>query len=167
MRSDSATKQLECHPRAFRIFLALVLLLCFGAQSLTAQTQTANNAPQTRLVVRDSLGLTGILNLCALLGCTKVVALGDPQGQLFMIQIPSLLTPVTSLLNVSVLGTVTIETDQTVQTQGATAGAFPSYLTDKTPFNYYGTTVWHGYVYHPGNRLIRTDATHSTFNTAG
>jgi subtilisin family serine protease len=168
MRSDlTATKQVECHPRTFHVFLAILLLLCFGSQSLTAQTQAAYKAPQTRLVVRDSLGLGDLLNLCGLLGCSSVNSLGDPQGQLFMIQIPSLLAPVTSLLNLSILGLITIETDQTVQTQGASAGAVPSYLTDKAPFNYYGTTVWHGYVYQPGNQLIRTNATHSTFNTAG
>ncbi len=167
MRSDlSVTKRLESHPQAFRVFLALLLLLCLGAQSVTAQTQTAYKAPQTRLVVRDSLGLNGILNLCSLLGCSSVNSLGDPQGQLFMIQIPSL-TPVTSLLKVSVLGLVTIETDQAVQTQGASVGAVPSYLSDKAPYSYYGTSVWHGYVYQTGNQLIRTNATHSTFNTAG
>jgi subtilisin family serine protease len=168
MRSDvTATKPVECHSPAFRVFLALLLVLCFGVQCVSAQAQTAPTTPQTRLVVRDSLGLNDILNLCGLLGCSKVAGLGDPQGQLFMIELPSLLSPVTSLLNLSVLGLITIETDQTVQTQGASAGAVPFYLTDKTPFNYYGTTVWHGYVYQPGNQLIRTDATHSTFNTAG
>jgi subtilisin family serine protease len=167
MRSDLNPTKLERHPQAFRAFLAVLLLLCFGAQSLTAQTQAACRAPQTRLVVRDSLGLGDLLNLCGLLGCSSVNSLGDPQGQLFMIQIPSLLAPVTSLLNLSILGLITIETDQAVQTQGASAGAVPFYLTDKTPFNYYGTKVWHGYVYQPGNQLIRTDATHSTFNTAG
>jgi subtilisin family serine protease len=60
-----------------------------------------------------------------------------------------------------------VETDQVVQAQGASAGPAPSYLTDEAPFTYYGTTVWHGYVYQPGNQLIRTDATHAAFNTAG
>jgi subtilisin family serine protease len=84
-----------------------------------------------------------------------------------MIAIPSLLTPVTSLLNISVLGIITVETDQIVQTQGSTAGPAPTYLTDNTPITYYGTTVRRGYVYQPGNQLIRTDATHAAFNTAG
>jgi subtilisin family serine protease len=146
-----------------------MLLLGFAAQSLPAYASTAQPAPQTRLVVRDSLGLTGILNLCGLLGCSSVQGLGDPQGQLFMIQTPALLNPILSklLLNISVLGLLTIEIDQTVQTQGANAGSVPTYLTDKAPFSYYGTTVWHGYVYQPANTLIRTSATQSAFNTAG
>jgi subtilisin family serine protease len=153
--------------RPFRVYLAILLLICVGAQSIAAQTLTTKTAPQTRLVVRDSLGLTGILNLCALLGCSTVRGLGDPQGQLFMIELPPLLNPVTSLLNISLLGLVTIETDQVVQTQGAWAGPVPAYLTDRTPYSYYGTTVWHGYVYQPAYQLVRTGTTQSTFKTAG
>jgi subtilisin family serine protease len=33
--------------------------------------------------------------------------------------------------------------------------------------SYYGSTVWHGYLVQPGNQLIRTDLTHSSFNAAG
>jgi len=163
----SKTTKKESHPRAFRLLITITLLLCFGTHGLAAQAPPASKPAQTRLVVRDSLGLNGIVNLCVLLRCSNATSLGDPQGQLFMIQIPAALAPVTSLLNISVLGLVTIETDQVVQTQGATAGAVPSYLTDKAPFNYYGTKVWHGYVFQPGNQLIRTDATHASFNTAG
>ena len=145
-----------------------LLLLFFAAGSTSAYAATNQPAP-TRLVVRDSLGLTGILNLCNLLGCSGVESLGDPQGQLFMIQLPAILNPLTSklLLNISVLGLLTVEIDQQVQTQGADASVAPSYLTDKAPYNYYGTTVWHGYVAQPGNQLVRTDSTHATFNTAG
>jgi subtilisin family serine protease len=150
-----------------RTFCVLLLLSCFAAQSLPAYGSTAQPATQTRLVVRDSLGLTGLLNLCGLLGCSSVEGLGDPQGQLFMIEIPSQLAPLTSLLNLSVLGLVTIETDQVVQTQGASVASAPSYLNDRTSFTYYGTTVWHGYVFQPANTLIRTSTTQSAFNTAG
>jgi subtilisin family serine protease len=65
------------------------------------------------------------------------------------------------------LGIVGVEIDQTVNTQAAYAGPAPSYLTDKTPTSYYGTTVWHGYVVQPGNKLIRTSSTQSTFNVTG
>jgi hypothetical protein len=53
---------------------------------------------QTRLVVRDSLGLRGINLTCLLLGCKVNNSLGDPQGQLFVVTFPSLLNPVTALL---------------------------------------------------------------------
>src|ERR1700685_622504 len=149
--------------RNWSMFFALLLSSCFGAQSLSAQT-----AQPTRLVVRDSLGLNGILNLCSLLGCSTIKGLGDPQGQLFMVQTPAPLnSAVTQLLSLLPLGIVDIETDQLVRTQGATAGPAPSYLTDTAPYTYYGTTVWHGYVYQPANQLVGTDPTHATFNVAG
>jgi subtilisin family serine protease len=147
--------------RSFWSYLTLLFLLLVGPQSALADT---------RLVVRDSLGLTGILNLCGLLGgCSTVRGLGDPGGQLFMIQVPQLISSLTLplLQAIPTLGLVSFETDQIVQSQGAKAGAAPSYLTDKTPITYYGTTVWHGYVYQPGNRLIQTDSAHAIYKVAG
>src|SRR5438309_11818851 len=119
---------------------------------------------QARLVVRDSLGLSGINLTCELLGCNVVRNLGDPQGQLFLVTFPSILNPVTALLKLNLqLGIVDVEIDQVVNTQAAYAGPAPSYLTDERPTSYYGTTVWHGYVVQPGNQLIRTRAAQSTF----
>src|SRR5258708_19051156 len=123
---------------------------------------------QTRLVVRDSLGLPGINLTCQLLGCNVVRGLGDPQGQLFVITFPPILNPVTALLRLNLqLGIVGVEIDQVVNTQAAYAGPAPSYLTDEQPTSYYGTTVWHGYIAQPGNQLIRTSLTQSTFHTTG
>jgi subtilisin family serine protease len=153
--------------RILRPYFALLLLVCVAFQSLPAHGQTTQPAPRTRLVVRDSLGSTGILNLCSLLSCSTVEGLGDPQGQLFMIEVSSQSAPLLSLLNLSVLGLVSVETDQLVQTQSASAGSAPSYLSDTAPFSYYGATVWHGYVYQTGNQLIRTRETQSTFNATG
>ena len=150
---------------AFQKSLLILFLLFVVTTGANAQTW-ATPAPQARLVVRDSLGLSGVQILCKLLGCSTVLGIGDPQGQLFMIQIPSVLVPVVSLLQISVPGIADIEVDQWVQTAGASAGSAP-YLSDRTPVNYFGTTVWHGYVAQPGNALIRTASTQSAFNTAG
>jgi subtilisin family serine protease len=123
---------------------------------------------QSRLVVRDSLGLPGINLTCALLGCNVIQNLGDPQGQLFVVVFPKILDPVTALLRLNLqLGIVSVEIDQTVNTQQASAGPAPSYLTDETPVPYYGATVWRGYVTQPGNRLVQSDATHATFGATG
>jgi subtilisin family serine protease len=123
---------------------------------------------QARLVVRDSLGLSGINLTCQLLGCNVVRNLGDPQGQLFLVTFPSILNPVTALLKLNLqLGIVDAEMDQVVNTQAAYAGPAPSYLTDEKPTSYYGATVWHGYVTQPGNQLIRTSTTQSTFHVTG
>jgi subtilisin family serine protease len=167
MRSSQFANDHFWQSTFFRTGLALLLCLGLGVQNLSAQTSAAAAAPRARLVVSDSLGLNGILNLCVLLNCSTVEGLGDPQGQLFMIEIPSALAPLTSLLNLNLLGLVSIETDQFVQTQGGSAGAAPTYLSDDAPYTYYGTTVWHGYVFQPANTLIRTAATQTKFNTAG
>lgn len=123
---------------------------------------------QTRLIVRDSLGLPGINLTCALLGCNVVNAIGDPQGQLFVVSFPPLLNPVLCLLRLQLqLGIVDVEIDQTVKTLDATAGPPPSYLSDQTPTSYYGATVWDGYVNQPAAQLIRLAQTHSRFGAAG
>jgi subtilisin family serine protease len=123
---------------------------------------------QTRVVVRDSLGLSSLLNLCNVLGCSVDHAVGDPDGQLFVVVLPPPLdlSSLQALLNLN-LGIVSVELDQIVKTQGADAGPAPYYLTDTTPVNYYGTTAWRGYVTQPANQLIRTSATQSTFNATG
>jgi subtilisin family serine protease len=123
---------------------------------------------QTRLVVRDSLKLPGINLTCALLKCQVLQAVGDPDGQLFVVQFPKLLNPITSLLLLNIqLGVVGVEIDQTVNAQDANAGPAPSYLTDKAPTSYYGATVWHGYVAQPATNLVRNNAAHSSFSVGG
>src|SRR5262249_38059529 len=85
-----------------------------------------------------------------------------------VVTFPAILDPVTSLLRIQLgLGIVSVELDQTVNAQTAYAGSTPSYLTDKTPTNYYGTSVWHGYVAQPATQLIRNDAAHSVFSVTG
>jgi len=123
---------------------------------------------QTRVIVRDSLGLPGVNLSCLLAGCKVVTGLGDPNGQLFLVTFPPLLDPVLGLLRLNLqTGVLSVEIDQLVNTQQAYADSTPSYLTDKTPVSYYGSTVWHGYVFQPGNQLIRTNQTHSAFNATG
>lgn len=138
-----------------------VALLCGLALAPQAEAQT-------RLIVRDSLGLNGLNLTCVLLGCNVKYGLGDPQGQLFLVTFPSILNPVTALLKLNLqLGIVDIEIDQSVKTLDAYAGPAPSYLSDQTPASYYGTTVWHGYLAQPANTLIRSAYTQSTYRVTG
>jgi subtilisin family serine protease len=124
---------------------------------------------QTRVIVRDSLGLPGINLSCLLTGCKVVGGLGDPDGQLFLVTFPPILNPVTGLLRLSLqTGILSVELDQTVNTQQpAYADSTPSYLTDRQPVSYYGSTVWRGYVNQPGNQLIRGNQMHWIFNATG
>jgi len=123
---------------------------------------------QTRLIVRDSLGLPGINLTCLLVGCKVVGGLGDPNGQLFLVTLPSVLNPVTAILKLNLqLGILSVELDQTVNPPQPNSTGTPSYLTDEAPVSYYGATVWHGYLVQPGNQLIRTAQSQSAFNTTG
>ncbi|MGB6384320.1 MAG: S8 family serine peptidase [Terriglobales bacterium] len=137
----------------------LLLLAAFCAP--TAQAQT-------RLIVRTSLGLSGLNLTCLLTGCKVVTGLGDPNGQLFLVTFPALLNPVTKLLQLNLeLGILDVEVDQTVTAQQPNAASDPGYLTDEVPTPYYGATVWHGYLAQPGNQLVRTATTQAAFNAAG
>jgi subtilisin family serine protease len=158
-------KSSRWYTKLLRTSLAALLLCGVGTQNLAAQTQGSGN----RLIIRDSLGLTGILNLCNLLGCSKTQALGDPDNQLFAIQTPLLLNSLTLglLTKIPLLGIVSIETDQVVVTAGSGALALPPYLNDRTPVTFYGSTVWRGYVNQPAAQIIQADATRSHFNVTG
>ena len=152
-------KQLKAAKRGG--WLVCLVLLVISVCAPAAQ-------PQTRLIVRDSLGLPGLNLTCLLTGCKVVGNLGDPNGQLFLVTFPPVLNPVTALLRLNLqTGIVSIEVDQVVTTPPATATGTPSYLTDKTPVAYYGSTVWHGYLAQPGNQLIRTAESQAAFNAAG
>src|SRR5579864_4462372 len=90
------------------------VLMCAAVLLLALLPSPA--AAQSRLIVRDSLGLSGINLTCALLGCNVVDAIGDPQGQLFVVNF-GLLSPLTAILELKLqLGIVDVEIDQTVKT---------------------------------------------------
>ncbi len=144
---------------ASKVACLLLLLVAFYAPAAEAQT---------RLIVRDSLGLPGLNLTCLLTGCSVVRSLGDPNGQLFLVTLPPILNPVTALLRISLqTGVLDVEVDQVVNAVPAYANSDPGYLTDETPTPYYGATVWHGYLAQPGNQLVRTAQTQSAFHVAG
>ena len=158
MNTNSTKKNLTYRFR--RVVMCLVLL---AVPMCTSQADA-----QARLIVRDSLGLSGINLTCLLLGCNVVGSLGDPQGQLFVVVFPSILNPVTALLKINLnVGILDAEIDQTVYSQDPNANVPPSYLTDNTPTPYYGSTVWHGYLVQPGNQLIESSSARSHFGATG
>lgn len=132
--------------RGFLKIAAVLLLACMIAP-------TAAQA-QTRVIVRDSLGLLSLKSTCLLLGCTVQWGLGDPNGQVFLVTIPSTLS-LTSFLNSLKLqlGIVDVEVDIKLHT--AQSGSAPPALTDQDPINYYGQTVMDGYVNQPATQMIR------------
>ena len=144
-----------------RYVVCAALLICSLVGSSAAQSQT-------RLIVRDSLGLTGINLTCAILRCQVLQGLGDPQGQLFVVTFPKLLSPLTATLNLQAsFGVVSVEIDQAVATRPADAGYSDAYLYDRTAVSYYGTTVWHGFISQPATQIIHNDLAHSAFSVDG
>jgi len=124
-------------------------------------------AAETRFVVRNGLGSLVMSLTCGLLGCKVAGGLGDPNGQLFLVT-SNTDNPVLLLVRLLLSpGVKNAEFDLKGQTQAADAGAVPQALYDKAPINYYGATVWHGYVYQPANQIVRTLDAQNQFGVTG
>lgn len=136
---------------------------------------------QTRVIVRDTGGLLGIQNSCGKVGCAVNYGLDGTIGQLFLVtpnQQPSggllggLLNTVFNLLDFLTKlllqpGVTNAEPDQLLnltQSQSLTA---PPGLWDTTPVNYYGTTVWDGYVNQPAVQIVNLNSARSAFGVTG
>src|SRR5262249_19346530 len=132
---------------------------------------TAHTNSLTRVVVGHSRGLSGINLTCSLLGCQVVRGIGDPGGQLFVVQSSGLLSSALFLAQLTAAdGVLNAEIDQTVNTPTgpmAPMDGWPSYANDRTPIDYYGATVWEGYVLQTPNQIVRTSVTQSAFGTTG
>jgi subtilisin family serine protease len=125
-------------------------------------------AAQQGIIVRDQLGINGLNLTCALLNCTVSTSLGDPEGQLFLINVNTSVEPVvflTVLLNQ--IGIVDAEINQQISMIGTTAGPIPESLLDQTPLPYYGATVWDGYATQPAAQLVRVQQAQVTFGVSG
>jgi hypothetical protein len=129
----------------------------------------SSRAQQTRLIVSDTLGITGLTNLCALLGCQVVENLSDPLGEVFLVA-PGLLQSLDGLLAILPLqlGIVSVEVDQLVNLIAVPPLSFiPSGLADATPVDYYGTVVWQGYLDQPASSIVRIAETQKSFQVSG
>lgn len=126
------------------------------------------NAQQSRLIVRDTLGLQHLNFLCPLLGCNVIRGLGDPLQQLFVVA-PIGQLDLGSLLSILSLqgGIVDVEPDQLLSLVTPPLSFIPQALQDNLPTNYYGTLVWNGYLNQTANSIIRTAETQSQFHVSG
>lgn len=126
-------------------------------------------AAQQGIIVRDSLGLSGLNATCVLLNCTVSANLGDPTGQVFLITSNNPVTNLTSFLAVltSQVGVTDAEVDQQVSLIEATAGPVPESLLDETPIPYYGAPVWDGYANQPAAAIINVQEAQASFSVSG
>ena len=115
-----------------------------------------------RFVVRTT-GLQALNTGCLIAGCTVQYALDGGAGQLFLVTTSDSVDPQTFLTSLlSLFGIVNAERDYVVHTLGDGGSAAPPGLYDRTPVDYYGSAVWHGYVAQPAAaRVALGDAQHS------
>jgi len=128
-------------------------------------------AAQNRYIVRTTGGLSSVLNLCLSAGCQVQGSLDGSVGQTYLVTssgnlIADLLNGVVNFLE-ALLGIQSVEPDQLLPVPHPPINNIPSGLHDRTPVNYYGTVVWHGYASQPAAHIIRLIDAQQGFNVSG
>jgi subtilisin family serine protease len=146
-----------------------ILILAVFIVLATAGVQPA--AAQNRYIVRTTGGLTSVLNLCLAANCQVQGSLDGNVGQTYLVTttgnlISNLLSGTINLLE-SLLGIKSIEPDQLLPIPQKPVNSIPPGLNDRTPVNYYGTLVWHGYAAQPAAQIIRLTDAQNGFNISG
>ncbi len=146
--------------RSRSLVVAILLLGVVVAPGASAQ--------QSRLIVRDTLGLEHLSVLCPLLGCSVIGGLGDPLQQVFVVA-PTSQIDLASLLNLLPLqlGIQDAEVDQLLNLVTPPLNFIPEALQDNVPVDYYGTLVWSGYIDQPANSIVRTAETQRQYKVSG
>ena len=142
--------------------------LLFAILFIGVAVSPGAHAQQSRLIVRDSLGLTDLNVLCPLLGCNVIRGLGDPLQQVFLVA-PTIPLELSGLLNIlpHQEQILSIEVDQSLSLITPPLSFIPEALDDNVPVEYYGTLVWNGYLDQPANQIVRTAETHFQYQVSG
>ncbi len=171
-----------------RRLIGLLTLLSLGLLGAPARAQgllgglltTLNQVPSGQnqnqaqgVIVRTTLGLRGLQNVCLSNGCTVVGSLDGNTNQLFLVRpaqglLPELLADVLQL----VAGILDAEPDQILvippnNNNQATTSTAPQGLWDTIPVNYYGNEVTDGYANQPAAQIIRLAQAHNVFKVSG
>lgn len=143
------------------------------AGALAALLWAAPVKADSGVIVRTTLGLQGLQQLCATQTCTVVGALDGSLNQVFLVTTP--LNPQT-FVNALVLlpGIVDAELDQLLSLVG-TANLVPSpidstLMSDRTPVPYPSsstTLVWNSYANQPAAGVVEVQNAQSMFNVTG
>ncbi len=145
-------------------WLWIPVLLC----GLCGSLARADN----RVIVRSTLGLQGLQAFCnglpLLQNCTVVEGLDGPLNQLFLVTTPLDVTTFLNLLS-NTVGIVDAEADQLISLVGGLNQVTtpPAGLSDTTPVNYGGSTVWDGYANQPAANIVHVSTAQATFNVMG
>jgi subtilisin family serine protease len=151
-------------------FLASVLQEIPGILNVTVVGEPSTNPVGNRYIVRTTGGLLNLPLLCQLGLCTTIQSIDGPGNQVFLLTGPSTQSPnlILSILE-ALPGVVEAELDQVVNvaTGGATATTPPPSLVNTTPVQYYGSTVWTGYVNQPATQIISLAQAQQQFHVTG
>jgi hypothetical protein len=174
-------KSWQKRARYGRLILILLVLLSWvgqgraqllggllGGGSSNSSDNNENSAPK-RFIVQVPGGLNVVQSLCSLIGCDLLQGLGDPLSQLFVIR-----TSQTSLLFdlEELLGIVHVELDRLINILPVNslitpATPAPAGLSDSSPVQFYGATVWNGYASQPAAGMVGASAARSEYNVTG
>jgi subtilase family protein len=150
-------------------FLITVLQNIYGVLSVNV-ISGGQNPIGNHYIVHTTNGLAGLQPLCLLNLCQILQPLDGGLNQVFLVAGPNNQDPnlFLSLLQ-SLPGVENAELDQvvTVATGGAEATDPPPSLVDTTPVQYYGSTVWEGYVNQPAAQIINLLQTQQTYSLTG
>jgi len=121
-------------------------------------------------IVRSHKSLRALAELCLHHGCTVVRNLDAPSNELFLITAPDTTDPNALLATLSHASEVVeVEPDQSVGLIGSqnNVTTMPVGLSDTVPVNYFGASVWDGYVSQRAGQIVRSSEAHTTFQLAG
>jgi hypothetical protein len=147
-----------------RIFLLSLIL------ALARPTPAAN---QNRFIVRSTLGLQALTQLCLLptLGCAVAAGLDGSLNALFLLTTPSTIDPTVFLTTLRATpGIVSAELDQLLSMVAGLNKVVtppPSGLSDTTVVNYYGSSVSGGYVNQPAATKVQVRIAQNTYSVTG
>ena len=125
---------------------------------------------EQRFIVRTTLGLSGLRQVCLLNACDVVRSLDGTLNQLFLVTTSDLINPNIFLGTLSLVpGIVDAEVDQalTISSGSAAITNTPVQLSENTSINYYGTQVWYGYANQPPAQIVRVSDAQGGFGVAG
>ena len=149
----------------WRIFLLSLVL---------ALPRLAPAAGQNRFIVRSTLGLQALTELCALptLGCTVVGGLDGSLNELFLLTTPSIVDPTIFLTTLrATAGIVDAELDQVLTMVGGLnkVTTAPSGLsgTGTNLVTYFNASVAQGYVNQPAAFKVQVATAQSTYSVTG
>jgi hypothetical protein len=140
------------------------------AAALLTLLSTSPARADNRFIVRSTLGNAALTQLCVLQNCTVAAAVDGTLNQVFLLTTPIAIDPTTFLaLLHNTPGVVDAELDQVLNLVGGLNAVTtpPAGLTDSTPVNYFGTTVWNGYANQPASGIVHVQDAQNTFKVSG